>query len=156
MSNKMTDQEMRAFIEEWAWGTIIAVDGDKPYAIEVSYGSDGKHIYFGSRPKGTMAKCIASNQNIIFKICDADRFYTTWRAVSVFGKVERLTKREDILYGMKMIAHKVIKVAGKTSVNEKQFEVIGELLAAHPENGGPLRLAIGDLTGRTRQQPLKL
>jgi nitroimidazol reductase NimA-like FMN-containing flavoprotein (pyridoxamine 5'-phosphate oxidase superfamily) len=156
MSVKMTDQEMRAFIEEWAWGTIIAVDGDKPYAIEVSYGSDGKHIYFGSRPKGTMAKCIARNQNIIFKICDADRLYATWRAVSVFGKVERLTKREDILYGMKMIAHKVIKVTGKTSVTEKQFEALGEQLAAHPENGGPLRLAIEDLTGRTRQQPLKL
>jgi nitroimidazol reductase NimA-like FMN-containing flavoprotein (pyridoxamine 5'-phosphate oxidase superfamily) len=154
--SKMTDQQMRAFIEEWTWGTIIAVDNDKPYAIEVSYGSDERHIYFGSRPNGKMAKCIACNQNIIFKICDADRFYHTWRAVSIFGRVERLTKREDILYGMKMIAHKVIKVTGKTSVTDKQFESIGEQMAAHPEAGGPLRLAIEDITGRMRQQPLKL
>ena len=74
---KMTEKEIRDFVEEWAWGTIIAVDGDKPYAIEVSYGSDGKHIYFGSRPNGKMAKCIRENQNIIFKICDADKFYPT-------------------------------------------------------------------------------
>jgi nitroimidazol reductase NimA-like FMN-containing flavoprotein (pyridoxamine 5'-phosphate oxidase superfamily) len=54
----MSDEEVRNFIEEWTWGTIIAVDGDKPYAIEVSYGSDGKHIYCGSRPDGIMSKCI--------------------------------------------------------------------------------------------------
>ena len=153
---KMTEKEIRDFIEEWAWGTIIAVDGDKPYAIEVSYGSDGKHIYFGSRPNGKMAKCIRENQNIIFKICDADKFYATWRAVSVFGKVERLTKREDILYGMKMIAKKVIHTTKKTTVTEEQFEAIGEKLAANPEKGGPLRIAIENFSGRARPQPLDI
>ena len=153
---KFTEREIRDFIEEWTWGTIIAVDGDKPYAIEVSYGSDGKHIYFGSRPKGKMAQCIRENPNIIFKICDADKFYPTWRAVSVFGKAERLTKREDILYGMKLIADKVIHTTKKTSVTEKQFEAIGEMLAANPEAGGPLRIAIENFSGRTRPQPLDL
>ena len=153
---KMHEQEIRDFIEEWAWGTIIAVDGDKPYAIEVSYGSDGKHIYFGSRPGGKMAKCIKENQNIIFKICDADRFYATWRAVSVFGKAERLTKREDILYGMKMIAEKIIYTTKKTSVTEEQFQAIGEQLAANPEKGGPLRIAIENFSGRKRPDPLDI
>jgi nitroimidazol reductase NimA-like FMN-containing flavoprotein (pyridoxamine 5'-phosphate oxidase superfamily) len=153
---KMTEKEIRDFIEEWAWGTIIAVDGDKPYAIEVSYGSDGKHIYFGSRPNGKMAKCLRENQNIIFKICDADKFYHKWRAVSVFGKVERLTKREDILYGMKQIANKVIVKTGKTSVTEEQFEAIGEKLAANPAAGGPLRITIENISGRTRPEPLDL
>lgn len=37
----LSDEEVRDFIEEWTWGTIIAVDGNKPYAIEISYGSDG-------------------------------------------------------------------------------------------------------------------
>ncbi len=152
---KMTEKEIRDFVEEWAWGTIIAVDGDKPYAIEVSYGSDGKHIYFGSRPKGKMAKCIRENQNIIFKICDADKFYPTWRAISVFGKVERLTKREDILYGMKMIAEKLISTK-RTSKTEEQLEAIGEMLAANPEKGGPLRIAIENFSGRTRPQPLDI
>jgi nitroimidazol reductase NimA-like FMN-containing flavoprotein (pyridoxamine 5'-phosphate oxidase superfamily) len=153
---KMHEQEIRDFIEEWAWGTIIAVDGDKPYAIEVSYGSDGKHIYFGSRPGGKMAKCIKENQNIIFKICDADRFYATWRAVSVFGKAERLTKREDILYGMRMIAEKIIYTTKKTTVTEEQFQALGEQLAANPEKGGPLRIAIEDFSGRKRPEPLDI
>ena len=146
---KMTEKEIRDFIEEWDWGTIIAVDGDKPYAIEVSYGSDGKYIYFGSRPNGKMAKCIRENQNIIFKVCDADKFYLTWRAISVFGKVEQLTKREDILYGMKMIAEKIIYTTKKTTVTEEQFKAIGEKLAANPEAGGPLRIAIENFSGVT-------
>ncbi len=144
---KMTEEEIRDFIGEWTWGTIIAVDGDKPYAIEVSYGSDGKHMYFGSRPNGKMAKCIKKNQNIIFKMCDAGKFYATWRAVSVFGKVERLMKREDILYGMKLIAKKVIHNTKDTSITEEQFEAIGEMLAANPEKGGPLRIAIENFSG---------
>ncbi len=152
---KMTEKEIRDFIEEWAWGTIIAVDGDKPYAIEVSYGSDGKHIYFGSRPNGKMAKCIRENQNIIFKICDADRFYYTWRAISVFGKAERLTKREDILYGMKMIAEKLISTK-RTSKTEEQLEAIGETMAANPEAGGPLRIAIANFSGVTSLQSLDI
>jgi nitroimidazol reductase NimA-like FMN-containing flavoprotein (pyridoxamine 5'-phosphate oxidase superfamily) len=146
---KMAEKEIRDFVEEWAWGTIIAVDGDKPYAIEVSYGSDGKYIYFGSRPNGKMAKCIRENQNIIFKVCDADKLYLTWRAISVFGKAERLTKREDILYGMKMIAEKLIFTTKRTSRTEEQLQAIGEMLAANPEAGGPLRIAIENFSGVT-------
>jgi nitroimidazol reductase NimA-like FMN-containing flavoprotein (pyridoxamine 5'-phosphate oxidase superfamily) len=146
---KMVENEIRDFVEEWAWGTIIAVDGDKPYAIEVSYGSDGKYIYFGSRPNGKMATCIRENQNIIFKVCDADKFYYTWRAISVFGKAERLTKREDILYGTKMIAEKLKYTTKRTSGTEEQLEAIGEMLAANPEAGGPLRIAIESFSGVT-------
>ena len=156
MSFKMDEEQIRAFIEEWTWGTIIAVDGDRPYAIEVSYGSDGKHIYFGSRPGGTMAKCIKKNPNIIFKICDADKHYATWRAVSVIGKAERLTKREDIIYGMKVIANRVIHSSKKDSVTEAQFVAIGEKLADKPELGGLLRIAIENLSGRHRLKPLDL
>ncbi len=146
---KMTEKEIKDFIEDWAWGTIIAVDGDKPYAIEVSYGSDEKYIYCGSRPNGKMATCIRENQNIIFKVCDADKFYHTWRAISVFGKAERLTKREDILYGMKMLAGKLTQNAERTS----RLEAIGEMLAANPEKGGPLRIAIENFSGVTNFSP---
>ena len=74
----------------------------------------------------------------------------------MFGKAERLTKREDILYGMKLIAEKVIHTTKKTSVTEKQFEAIGEKLAANPEAGGPLRIAIENFSGRARPQPLDI
>ena len=144
----MSDEEIRDFIEEWTWGTIIAVDGDKPYAIEVSYGSDGKHIYCGSRPGGIMASCIKANPNVIFKICDADKYYPTWRAVSVFGKAERLTNRKDILYGMRTIAKRVIYTAKKTTRSEEEFEKIGEMLASNPEASTAIRIPIDKFSGR--------
>lgn len=144
----MSEKEIRNFIEEWTWGTIIAVDGDKPYAIEVSYGSDGKHVYCGSRPDGIMARCIKANPNVIFKICDADKFYPSWRAVSIIAKTERLTKREDILYGMRTIAKRVIYTAKKTKRSEKDFEKIGEMMAANPETSSAIRIPIENFSGR--------
>ncbi len=74
----------------------------------------------------------------------------------MFGKAERLTKREDILYGMKMIAEKIIYTTKKTTVTEEQFKAIGEKLAANPEAGGPLRIAIENFSGVTSLQPLDI
>ena len=34
-------------------GTLIAIDNDRPYAIELSYATDGEFIYCGSMPAGT-------------------------------------------------------------------------------------------------------
>ena len=41
----MTKEEIIEFITTWTWGTLIGVEGDKPYAVELSYGTDGKYIY---------------------------------------------------------------------------------------------------------------
>jgi nitroimidazol reductase NimA-like FMN-containing flavoprotein (pyridoxamine 5'-phosphate oxidase superfamily) len=144
----MSEEEIRGFIEEWTWGTIIAVNGDELYAIEVSCGSDGKYIYCDSRPDGIMAKRIKANHNVIYKICDADKYYPSWRAVSVFGKAERLTKREDMLYAMRTIAKRVIHAAKKTTRTEKEFEKIGGMLAANPETSSAIRIPIENFTGR--------
>ena len=72
----MTEKEIREFIEEWTWGTIVAVQDNKPYAIEVTYTSDGEHLYFGSRPDGKMARCVKANPNIAYKICDSDKSFS--------------------------------------------------------------------------------
>ena len=54
----MTEKEIRSFIAEWTWGTLIAVEGSRPYAVELSYGSDADYIYCGSMPGGRMAQCV--------------------------------------------------------------------------------------------------
>ena len=62
----MTEKEIKDFIEEWTWGTLIAIDNDKPYAIELSYATDGEFIYCGSMPGGRMTRCIKNNANMYF------------------------------------------------------------------------------------------
>ena len=136
----MTEKEIENFILDWTWGTLIAVDGDKPYGIEVTYGTDGEYIYCGSRPGGKMAKCIKANPNVIFKICNADRTYRTWKAVSVFGKAEKLVKEDDIMYGIRLIAR------GR-GVDEHSFDAIGERIAKDPENGNAIRIPMKDISG---------
>ena len=79
----MTEKEIKDFIEEWTWGTLIGVEGDKPYAIENTYASDDKYIYCGSMPGGRMARCVKNNSNVAYKICDSDKSYRKWRALII-------------------------------------------------------------------------
>ncbi len=103
----MTKQEAVEFIKSWAWGTLIGVEGNKPYAVEVSYGTDGDYIYCGSKPGGRMARCLQENNNVVFKICKSDRNAEKFKAVIVEGEAERLTSYEDVLHGLRSVAKQV-------------------------------------------------
>ncbi len=105
--SKMTKEEIVEFIKSWAWGTLIGAEGDKPYAVEVSYGTNGEYIYCGSKPGGRMAKCLKANNNVVFKICTSDRNAEKFRAVIIEGKAERLTNYEDVLHALRSVAKQV-------------------------------------------------
>lgn len=49
---------------------------------------------------------------------------------------------------MKTIAKRVIYTAKKTTRNEKDFEKIGEMLAANPETSSAYRIPIENISGR--------
>ena len=102
--NKMTKSEILTFIKSQAWGTLIGVEGERPYAVEVSYGTDGTYLYCGSMPGGRMARCIHANPNVVFKICTSDRNAESFKAVIIEGKAERLTAYEDILHSLRNVA----------------------------------------------------
>ena len=139
---EMTEKEIKDFVAEWRWGTLMAVDGNKPYAVEVSYASDDKYLYCGSRPGGRMANCVKSNPNVAFKICDSDPAHTKWRAAIVEGNSERLTKREDILTFTRLLAKKM----GRP---EDAFDSLAERIAKDPGNSNSLRIPLTTLSGRT-------
>jgi nitroimidazol reductase NimA-like FMN-containing flavoprotein (pyridoxamine 5'-phosphate oxidase superfamily) len=136
----MTRAEIMDFIKSWTWGTLIAVDGDRPFAVELSYGTDGEHIYCGSRPGGRMARCVRSNPNVAFKICDSDRSYASWRAVIVEGRAERLTAYDDILASVRCIAR-------QRGLREGAFDSIVERVAGNPDSNS-LRIRIENVGGR--------
>ena len=138
----MTDKEIRALIEEWTWGTLIAVEGDKPYAIENTYASNGKYIYCGSMPGGRMARYIKKNPNVVYKICNAEKDYREWKAVIVEGRAERLTKKEDMLYAMRLIAK-------KRGLPENHYDSIADLMASKPEEANCIRIPIQNIGGRS-------
>jgi len=137
---RMREQEIRQFIEEWTWGTIVAVDGNKPYAIEVTYTSDGTHLYFGSRPGGKMARCVRDSSNIAFKICDSDKYFSKWRAVIVEGVGERLIKRDDIYYSVNLFIKRY-------NFPTEFFYDMAERMSNNPEISSLLRLPIENISG---------
>lgn len=138
----MTEKEIRDFIVEWKWGTILAVEGDKPYAIEVSYASDDRYLYCGSRPGGRMARSIRSNPNAAFKICDSDPDHKRWRAVIIEGRAERMTAKEDILYFVRRLAKKL-------GYPETVFDGLAETIASNPEESNSIRIPLKVMSGVT-------
>ncbi len=137
----MTKDEMMAFIKSWTWGTLIGVEGGRPYAVELSYGTDGSYIYCGSRPGGRMARCIEENPFVAFKICDSDRSYSSWRAVIVEGKAERQTGYDDILQAVRHIAR-------QRGYDERVFDGIAKKTADDPHSNS-LRIPLETLSGVT-------
>ena len=137
----MTHAEIMEFIRSWTWGTLIGVEGNKPYAVELSYGSDGRYIYCGSRPGGRMACCIKANANVVFKICDSDWSYGSWRAVTIEGMAQRQTDYADILTACRHIAR-------QRNFDEHAFDRIAEKIGGDPGSNS-LRIPITTVSGVT-------
>lgn len=136
----MSEKEIRKFLDEWTWGTLIAIDNDKPYAIELSYATDGEFIYCGSMPGGRMARCIQDNANVIFKVCDCSKDTSRFRAVIVEGQVKKLTQKDDILMGLRVLYKKL-------GLPESRIEPRAAQLTASRESSF-YRIAIKELGGR--------
>ena len=54
-----------------------------------------------------MNRCIEKNQAVSFKICDGDHRGHNYRASIVESRAEILSSREDILYCLTIIYHKL-------------------------------------------------
>ncbi len=135
----MSHKEIIEFIKSWTWGTLIAIEGNRPYAVELSYGSDDDYIYCGSRPGGRMARCILKNPAVAFKICDSDWSYGSWRAVIVEGVAERQTEHRDILLAVR-------RIALQRGLPESTFDAIAGRICNDPESNS-LRIPLKTLSG---------
>ena len=103
----LSEKEIIQFLKEWSWGTLIAIENDKPYAIELSYATDGEYLYCGSMPGGRMSRCVKDNTNVVFKVCESSRDTTKFRAVIVEGTVKKLTQRDEIINGLRVLYKKL-------------------------------------------------
>ncbi len=126
----MTKKEIDQLIKEWTWGTLMVVDENKPYGVEVAYYTDSEYIYMISSPLGRTAKCFTKNPNVAFKICDTDFHMKNFRAVIIEGKLEKVTTKEDILKAFRLLSKKMgrpesdyEKVAEKHSTNPAKSPV---------------------------------
>ena len=78
---------------------------------------------------------------MVYKICNAKKDYKEWKAVIVEGKAERLTKKEDMLYAMRLIAK-------KRGLPENHYDSIADIMASKPEEANCIRILIKNIGGR--------
>jgi len=137
----MTREEIDKLIKEWTWGTLMVVDGDVPYGVEVAYYTDGNYIYMISSPSGRTAHCFKRNPKVAFKICDTDLKFKRWRAVIVEGKIEKVKNKEDILTAFKLLSKRMGRAEG-------HYEKIAEKHSNEPEKSPVHRIPIEVVGGR--------
>lgn len=137
----MSESEIKKFLSEWNWGTLIAIEGDRPYAIELSYATDGTYIYCGSMPGGRMARCVQDDSNVVFKICDSAKDGSRFRAAIVEGKVKKLTQKAEIVQGLRVLYKKL-------GFPESRIEPRSEELIAKLPASSFYRIEIKQLGGR--------
>jgi nitroimidazol reductase NimA-like FMN-containing flavoprotein (pyridoxamine 5'-phosphate oxidase superfamily) len=122
----LSESEIKKFLSEWTWGTLIAIDGDGPYAIELSYAFDGDCIYCGSMPDGRMSRCITNNSRVAFKICDSTRDTSRFRAAIAEGTVRKMTERAEIVKGLEVLYKKLGFPASRIEKRADQLCVPGK------------------------------
>ena len=138
----LSESEIKKFLDEWNWGTLIAIEGDRPYAVELSYATDGKYIYCGSMPGGRMTRCIKDNANKAFKVCDCSKDTSRFRAVIVEGPVKKLTQKDEIVKGLTVLYKNL-------GFPESRIEPRAKQLTAKAPESSFYRIAIKEVGGRS-------
>ena len=139
MANEMEKNEIENLLNELYEGTLMLVDGDKPYGIVCWYCFDGKDIWLGILPKGRKFDCIRKNSNAAFMV-----FKTSgegWCSVLAEGKIEQVRDREGIFCGLKLASE---KYKMPQEVLESQLEKFTKA----PDKSMTFRIKVELLSGR--------
>jgi len=117
----ITPDEIKILIDKCDWGTLMVVDSDKPYGVEVSHFVHNGAIYLIINPGGRTAGCIARNPNVAYKVCKADLPTQRWSAGTVEGRIERLTDPDRIYECFLTLARRLNRDMDKYKKLGKQF-----------------------------------
>jgi nitroimidazol reductase NimA-like FMN-containing flavoprotein (pyridoxamine 5'-phosphate oxidase superfamily) len=139
---ELPKKEMAKILKERKWGTLMGVDGKKPYGVEVAYTAIGKYLYVIFNPAGRMARCFRKNKNAAFKVCTADNELADWQAVIVEGAIERVTIPADIKRAFRELARKL-------GYDENLYEKMAEKYAANPKISPVHRILIAARGGKS-------
>jgi nitroimidazol reductase NimA-like FMN-containing flavoprotein (pyridoxamine 5'-phosphate oxidase superfamily) len=128
-------------LKERKWGTLMGVDGKKPYGVEVAYTLLGKYLYVIFNPAGRMARCFGKNKNAAFKICTADSDITSWEAVLVEGTMERVVDPASIKQAFRALSQKL-------GYDKNLYDKMAEKYAANPKHSPVHRILINIAGGK--------
>jgi nitroimidazol reductase NimA-like FMN-containing flavoprotein (pyridoxamine 5'-phosphate oxidase superfamily) len=135
-------KQIARILKDRKWGTLMGVDGKKPYGVEVAYTVIGKYLYVIFNPAGRMARCFKKNKNAALKVCTADNELADWQAVIVEGAIERVTIPSDIRRAFRELARKL-------GYDENLYEKMAAKYAANPKISPVHRILIAARGGKS-------
>mgnify|MGYP001823613224 CR=1 FL=1 len=103
----LSENEIQQLMDEIVWGTLIALDGEQPYAIETSFAVDDKFLYTGSKCGGRMNRCIEKKPVVTFKICDSTMDAKLFLAANDESYAKILTEKDEIVQCLRIIYKKL-------------------------------------------------
>lgn len=140
----LTNDEIHELLQRCDWGTLLVVDGTKPYGIEVShYISEGK-IYFIINPRGKAGKCMEKNPQVAYKVCKALLPKQRWSAATVEGRVEKVREPQAIRDAF-------MKLAERLNRDRDRYKKLGEKFSQKGETSPVYYLPIVTMSGKASQ-----
>ena len=88
-----------------------------------------------------MSQCVKDNTNVVFKVCESSKDTSTFRAVIAEGTVKKLTQREEIVSGLRVLYKKL-------GLPDSRIEPRADQLTAQAPESSFYRIKIKDIGGR--------
>jgi len=132
----MREEEVASLFQEGRWGVLSTLHKGRPYAVPVSYGYDGIHLYIASGP-GRKLRALEASPGVcltVAEVIDGSR----WRSVVVIADAERVRTLRERLHALSTIArrssrsapvsrHDILRAAGATVFRLRPVEVTGRV-----------------------------
>ncbi|RMF98483.1 MAG: hypothetical protein D6734_00210 [Candidatus Schekmanbacteria bacterium] len=139
MSVEMTHKEIEDLMSSEKVGTLLLVDGDRPYGVVCWFVYDNGNIRIGIMPSGRKYECIKSNNNAAFSVWRAGK--GGWRSVLVEGKIRQVTDIDELRESLELAAE---KYGVPSSYIDKQVAMVKE----NPEKSMSFVIEAEDISGR--------
>lgn len=147
---ELTEEEARGVLRRGEYGvlSLAAADGT-PYAVPMSYASDGAYIYFhGTTEGGAKMDCIARDSRAVFTVVTdtrvlPDKFATIYWSAVARGHMEEITEEAAKKAALEYL---LVKYSADHMASGRKY------IDANLHRTAVLRLTVEELTGKARKK----
>jgi nitroimidazol reductase NimA-like FMN-containing flavoprotein (pyridoxamine 5'-phosphate oxidase superfamily) len=132
---EMTRSDVEVFLRSQEWGLLCTLYDGRPYAVPVSYGFDGQHLYVASGP-GMKHRALDSCSAVCFTVAQVGE-RGRWRSVVIRGEAHAVRDVRGRLHGMNVLrrqrsgpaptAMEVVRAAAATLFRITPGEISGRM-----------------------------
>ena len=154
MSVEMTKKEINEFLHSQWIGVLSMKDDDGAYGIPIPYYYDGKTMNIAMLIGGKAMNIILGNGNVCYTVFstfeDPDSPEKRgWKSVVAKGKMERVTKKEELVYLLDLMEEQFKKLIEDSNGGPNEaFAQYKKGLLSNPKESNLFKLHIKEISGR--------